>query len=67
LYSQAEEKSTGAFPVLVERFVVMMAGYGLMGFCVRASVADHAAVEAALGRVGKSEFSASAKLVKLFG
>ncbi|MDF1775160.1 MAG: manganese/iron ABC transporter ATP-binding protein [Rhizobiaceae bacterium] len=51
---QAEEVDW-AFPVLVED-VVMMGRYGLMGFLRRPSVADHAAVEAALGRVGMSDF-----------
>ncbi len=51
---QAEEVDW-AFPVLVED-VVMMGRYGHMGFLRRASPADHAAVEEALGRVGMSEF-----------
>ncbi|RJE78509.1 manganese/iron ABC transporter ATP-binding protein [Paracoccus sp. JM45] len=51
---QAEEVDW-AFPVLVED-VVMMGRYGHMGFLRRASKTDHAAVEAALGRVGMSEF-----------
>ncbi|TDE35104.1 manganese/iron ABC transporter ATP-binding protein [Antarcticimicrobium sediminis] len=51
---QAEEVDW-AFPVLVED-VVMMGRYGHMGFLRRAARADHDAVEAALGRVGMSEF-----------
>ncbi|WP_275477450.1 manganese/iron ABC transporter ATP-binding protein [Falsirhodobacter sp. alg1] len=51
---QAEEVDW-AFPVLVED-VVMMGRYGHMGFLRRASRADHDAVEAALGRVGMSDF-----------
>jgi len=51
---QAEEVDW-AFPVLVED-VVMMGRYGHMGFLRRARHADHAAVEAALGRVGMSDF-----------
>lgn len=43
------------FPVLVED-VVMMGRYGHMGLMRRARAADHAAVEAALHRVGMSEF-----------
>jgi manganese/iron transport system ATP-binding protein len=41
--------------VLVED-VVMMGRYGHMGFLRRASKLDHAAVDAALGRVGMSDF-----------
>ncbi|WP_405405022.1 manganese/iron ABC transporter ATP-binding protein [Paracoccus sp. Ld10] len=51
---QAEEVDW-AFPVLVED-VVMMGRYGHMGFLRRARRADHAAVDAALGRVGMSDF-----------
>ena len=51
---QAEEVDW-AFPVLVED-VVMMGRYGHMGFLRRPKVADHAAVEEALERVGMSEF-----------
>lgn len=51
---QAEEVDW-AFPVLVED-VVMMGRYGHMGFLRRAARADHAAVEAALGRVGMADF-----------
>ena len=51
---QAEEVDW-AFPVLVED-VVMMGRYGHMGFLRRPSKADYAAVAAALGRVGMSDF-----------
>ena len=51
---QAEEVDW-SFPVLVED-VVMMGRYGHMGFLRRPSAADHAAVEAALGRVNMQEF-----------
>lgn len=51
---QAEEVDW-AFPVLVED-VVMMGRYGHMGFLRRASRKDHAAVAAALSRVGMSDF-----------
>lgn len=51
---QAEEVDW-AFPVLVED-VVMMGRYGHMGFLRRPSAADHAAVDAALGRVSMQEF-----------
>jgi len=51
---QAEEVDW-SFPVLVED-VVMMGRYGHMGFLRRPRAADHAAVEAALGRVSMREF-----------
>ena len=51
---QAEEVDW-SFPVVVED-VVMMGRYGYMGFLRRPSAADHAAVEAALGRVNMKEF-----------
>lgn len=51
---QAEEVDW-TFPVLVED-VVMMGRYGHMGFLRRPSKADHAAVEAALARVGMQDF-----------
>lgn len=51
---QAEEVDW-AFPVLVED-VVMMGRYGRMGFLRHASRADHAAVDAALDRVGMGNF-----------
>jgi manganese/iron transport system ATP-binding protein len=51
---QAEEVDW-SFPVLVED-VVMMGRYGHMGFLRRSRPADHASVEAALARVGMSEF-----------
>ena len=51
---QAEEVDW-SFPVLVED-VVMMGRYGHMGFLRRPSPADHAAVDAALGRVNMREF-----------
>lgn len=51
---QAEEVDW-SFPVLVED-VVMMGRYGHMGFFRRPSHADHAAVEAALDRVGMGAF-----------
>ncbi|WP_193141437.1 MULTISPECIES: manganese/iron ABC transporter ATP-binding protein [unclassified Meridianimarinicoccus] len=51
---QAEEVDW-SFPVLVED-VVMMGRYGHMGFLRRPSKADHAAVDAALGRVNMREF-----------
>jgi manganese/iron transport system ATP-binding protein len=51
---QAEEVDW-TFPVLVED-VVMMGRYGHMGFLRRSRPADHLAVEAALARVGMSEF-----------
>ena len=51
---QAEEVDW-TFPVLVED-VVMMGRYGHMGFLRRSRPADHLAVDAALARVGMSEF-----------
>ncbi|MFD1343605.1 manganese/iron ABC transporter ATP-binding protein [Litorisediminicola beolgyonensis] len=51
---QAEEVDW-SFPVLVED-VVMMGRYGHMGFLRRARAADHAAVDAALARVGMSDY-----------
>lgn len=51
---QAEEVDW-SFPVLVED-VVMMGRYGHMGFLRRPRPADRAAVEAALARVGMTEF-----------
>ena len=51
---QAEEVDW-TFPVLVED-VVMMGRYGHMGFLRRSRPADHLAVDAALTRVGMSEF-----------
>ncbi|PZQ50865.1 MAG: manganese/iron ABC transporter ATP-binding protein [Rhodovulum sulfidophilum] len=53
---QAEEVDW-SFPVLVED-VVMMGRYGHMGFLRRPSKADHAAVAAALERVGMSDYRA---------
>ena len=54
-YVPQSEEVDWAFPVLVED-VVMMGRFGHMGFLRRASVADHAAVDDALARVGMSEF-----------
>ena len=54
-YVPQSEEVDWAFPVLVED-VVMMGRYGHMGFLRRASKADHAAVEEALGRVGMGDF-----------
>jgi manganese/iron transport system ATP-binding protein len=54
-YVPQSEEVDWAFPVLVED-VVMMGRYGHMGFLRRASKLDHAAVDAALGRVGMSDF-----------
>ncbi len=51
---QAEEVDW-TFPVLVED-VVMMGRYGKMGFLRRARPADHQAVEAALTRVGMTDY-----------
>lgn len=51
---QAEEVDW-SFPVLVED-VVMMGRYGHMGMLRRAKPQDHQAVDAALARVGMSEF-----------
>lgn len=51
---QAEEVDW-TFPVLVED-VVMMGRYGHMGFLRRPSRTDHAAVEAALARVGMQDY-----------
>ena len=53
---QAEEVDW-TFPVLVED-VVMMGRYGHMGFLRRPSRADHAAVAAALARVGMEDYRA---------
>jgi manganese/iron transport system ATP-binding protein len=54
-YVPQSEEVDWAFPVLVED-VVMMGRYGHMGFLRRPSAADHAAVDAALGRVSMTEF-----------
>jgi manganese/iron transport system ATP-binding protein len=54
-YVPQSEEVDWAFPVLVED-VVMMGRYGHMGFLRHASRADHAAVAAALGRVGMTDF-----------
>ncbi len=51
---QAEEVDW-TFPVLVED-VVMMGRYGHMGFLRRPSPTDHAAVDAALARVGMRDY-----------
>jgi len=51
---QAEEVD-GSFPVLVED-VVMMGRYGHMGWLRRAKPRDHEIVDAALARVGMSEY-----------
>lgn len=51
---QAEEVDW-SFPVLVED-VVMMGRYGRMGFLRRPAPRDHAAVAAALGRVGMTDY-----------
>ncbi|MCJ8140410.1 manganese/iron ABC transporter ATP-binding protein [Falsirhodobacter halotolerans] len=53
-YVPQSEEVDWAFPVLVED-VVMMGRYGHMGFLRRASAADHAAVDAALARVGLTD------------
>ena len=54
-YVPQSEEVDWSFPVLVED-VVMMGRYGHMGFLRRPSKADHAAVEAALGRVNMMDF-----------
>ncbi|SDI79641.1 manganese/iron ABC transporter ATP-binding protein [Yangia pacifica] len=54
-YVPQSEEVDWSFPVLVED-VVMMGRYGHMGFLRRPSQADHAAVEAALARVGMTDF-----------
>ncbi|MBK5925722.1 manganese/iron transporter ATP-binding protein [Rhodovulum sulfidophilum] len=54
-YVPQSEEVDWSFPVLVED-VVMMGRYGHMGFLRRPAKADHAAVDAALGRVGMREF-----------
>ncbi len=54
-YVPQSEEVDWAFPVLVED-VVMMGRYGHMGFLRRPSDGDHAAVEAALGRVGMGDY-----------
>ncbi|WP_353474518.1 manganese/iron ABC transporter ATP-binding protein [Salipiger sp. H15] len=54
-YVPQSEEVDWTFPVLVED-VVMMGRYGHMGFLRRPSRADHAAVAAALARVGMTEF-----------
>ncbi len=54
-YVPQSEEVDWAFPVLVED-VVMMGRYGHMGFLRRPSDRDHAAVEAALGRVGMGDY-----------
>ena len=54
-YVPQSEEVDWSFPVLVED-VVMMGRYGHMGFLRIPKVADHDAVEKALGRVGMSAF-----------
>ena len=54
-YVPQSEEVDWAFPVLVED-VVMMGRYGHMGWLRRPSAADHEAVDAALDRVGMSEY-----------
>ena len=54
-YVPQSEEVDWTFPVLVED-VVMMGRYGHMGFFRHASAADHAAVTAALGRVGMADY-----------
>ena len=54
-YVPQSEEVDWAFPVLVED-VVMMGRYGHMGFLRRPRAADHAAVEAALERVGMTKY-----------
>ncbi len=54
-YVPQSEEVDWSFPVLVED-VVMMGRYGHMGFLRRPSKDDHAAVEAALGRVNMLDF-----------
>ncbi len=54
-YVPQSEEVDWAFPVLVED-VVMMGRYGHMGFLRRASPADHAAVDQALGRVAMQDY-----------
>ncbi len=54
-YVPQSEDVDWTFPVLVED-VVMMGRYGHMGFLRRPSKADHAAVEAALIRVGMQDY-----------
>jgi len=54
-YVPQSEEVDWSFPVLVDD-VVMMGRYGHMGFLRIPSVADHNAVEEALGRVGMSAF-----------
>ena len=54
-YVPQSEEVDWAFPVLVED-VVMMGRYGKMGFLRRPKPADHAAVAAALARVGMTDY-----------
>lgn len=54
-YVPQSEDVDWSFPVLVED-VVMMGRYGHMGFLRRPAKDDHAAVEAALARVGMLDF-----------
>jgi len=54
-YVPQSEEVDWAFPVLVED-VVMMGRYGRMGFLRRPRVADRAAVDAALERVGMTAY-----------
>ena len=54
-YVPQSEEVDWAFPVLVED-VVMMGRYGHMGWLRRPSSVDHEAVDAALDRVGMSEY-----------
>ncbi len=54
-YVPQSEEVDWSFPVLVED-VVMMGRYGHMGFLRRPSKADHAAVDAALGRVNMQDY-----------
>lgn len=54
-YVPQSEDVDWTFPVLVED-VVMMGRYGHMGFLRRPAPADHAAVEAALIRVGMQDY-----------
>ncbi|WP_304610683.1 MULTISPECIES: manganese/iron ABC transporter ATP-binding protein [unclassified Salipiger] len=54
-YVPQSEEVDWSFPVLVED-VVMMGRYGHMGFLRRPAKVDHVAVEAALARVGMTDF-----------
>ena len=54
-YVPQSEEVDWSFPVLVQD-VVMMGRYGHMGFLRRPSKADHAAVDAALTRVGMQDY-----------